>query len=131
LADFKADSSSTRWYNILSFHFLQIESEEVEEGSGCGRAEGCHKTSEVTDKAVLTQHSKQESEISIACTSSSSGRQTNLKEESSDESTIISSQTSTLTRNHGKGLSRFFASYFVDGRNKYVLSKSVAICRRY
>lgn len=45
------------------------------------------------------QHVKQESDISLA---TSSGRQTNLKEESSDESTIISSQTSTLTRAHGK-----------------------------
>ena len=31
-----------------------------------------------------------------------------LKEESSDESTIISSQTSTLTRNQGKGLTGIF-----------------------
>ena len=45
-------------------------------------------------------HSKQESDISITC--SATGRLTNLKEESSDESTIISSQTSTLTRNHGE-----------------------------
>ena len=42
-------------------------------------------------------HLKQESEIS----SMSSSRQGTLKEESSDESTIISSQTSTLTRNMG------------------------------
>ena len=40
---------------------------------------------------------KQESEIS----SMANSRQGTLKEESSDESTIISSQTSTLTRNIG------------------------------
>lgn len=42
-----------------------------------------------------TKHDKQESDISVY----RSGQ--NTKEESSDESTIISSQTSTLTRNQG------------------------------
>lgn len=42
-------------------------------------------------------HDKQESEVSIF-----NKQVTALKEESSDESTIISSQTSTLTRNQGK-----------------------------
>lgn len=42
-----------------------------------------------------TKHDKQESDLSVY-----RGVQ-NMKEESSDESTIISSQTSTLTRNQG------------------------------
>lgn len=45
--------------------------------------------------ARQTKHDKQESDISVY----RSGQ--NTKEESSDESTIISSQTSTLTRNQG------------------------------
>lgn len=43
----------------------------------------------------LTKHDKQESDISVYRSAQ------NTKEESSDESTIISSQTSTLTRNQG------------------------------
>lgn len=43
----------------------------------------------------LTKHDKQESDISVYRSVQ------NTKEESSDESTIISSQTSTLTRNQG------------------------------
>lgn len=42
-----------------------------------------------------TKHDKQESDISMYKSAQ------NTKEESSDESTIISSQTSTLTRNQG------------------------------
>lgn len=65
-----------KWYNILSFRFIQPST---------------------SDCANLKQrHDKQESDISMY----RGGAQTqNTKEESSDESTIISSQTSTLTRN--------------------------------
>lgn len=45
-----------------------------------------------------TRHDKQESDISVY---RSGVHSQNTKEESSDESTIISSQTSTLTRNQG------------------------------
>lgn len=48
-----------------------------------------------TSIAKQAKHDKQESDISVY-----RGTQ-NTKEESSDESTIISSQTSTLTRNQG------------------------------
>lgn len=50
-------------------------------------------TSSISSKQ--TRHDKQESDISVYRQSQ------NTKEESSDESTIISSQTSTLTRNQG------------------------------
>merc|ERR1711963_33465 len=56
-------------------------------------------------------HVKQESEIS----SMANSRQGTLKEESSDESTIISSQTSTLTRNIGPESMLTQAEYNVDG----------------
>lgn len=54
-------------------------------------------TSNSTSASVVKQvkHDKQESDISVYKSAQ------NTKEESSDESTIISSQTSTLTRNQG------------------------------
>ena len=79
MADFKIGTTSVKWYNILSFHFMQPEVKRPSTAS------------------PKPQHLKQESEIS----SMNSSRQGTLKEESSDESTIISSQTSTLTRNIG------------------------------
>lgn len=76
MADFKTSTTSVKWYNVLSFHFMQPE---------------------VLKKPdVKCGHAPQESEITVT-----SSRQGTLKEESSDESTIISSQTSTLTRNIG------------------------------
>jgi len=76
MADFKTSTTSVKWYNVLSFHFMQPEVLKKPESK-------CH-------------HSSQDSEITVT-----SSRQGTLKEESSDESTIISSQTSTLTRNIG------------------------------
>ena len=46
-----------------------------------------------------SRHDKQESDVSMYRSQNSNAQ--NAKEESSDESTIISSQTSTLTRNQG------------------------------
>jgi len=80
MADFKSSTTSVKWYNVLSFHFMQPE---------------VKKPAQTLRTTVA--HIKQESEIS----SMTSSRQGTLKEESSDESTIISSQTSTLTRNIG------------------------------
>lgn len=57
-----------------------------------------------SQQQLASKHDKQESDISMyrgSCQSSSSSACQNAKEESSDESTIISSQTSTLTRNQG------------------------------
>lgn len=75
MADFKLGTTSVKWYNVLSFHFMQPE----------------------PARKPNTSHVKQESDLSTMTGS----RQGTLKEESSDESTIISSQTSTLTRNMG------------------------------
>jgi protein KIBRA len=80
MADFKSSTTSVKWYNVLSFHFMQPEVKKP-----------------VQTLRTAVSHIKQESEIS----SMTSSRQGTLKEESSDESTIISSQTSTLTRNIG------------------------------
>ena len=80
MADFKTTTTSVKWYNVLSFHFMQAEPAKKPSPS-----------------PRRPSHVKQESELSSVTNS----RQGTLKEESSDESTIISSQTSTLTRNMG------------------------------
>ncbi|XP_045618718.1 LOW QUALITY PROTEIN: protein kibra [Procambarus clarkii] len=71
LADFCLDSPQTRWYNILNFAMLRPD------------------------------HLTRDDQSSKSSTLRSSVSASNVKEESSDESTIISSQTSTLTRNLG------------------------------
>lgn len=86
LAEFDAELSLSKWYNILNFHFVQMSPQ-----GGAG-VEG--------SDAVSINHTPQDSESSSSLLAGSSGRPP--KEESSDESTIISSQTSTLTRHHGK-----------------------------
>merc|ERR1719328_870726 len=93
MADFKTSTTSVKWYNVHSFHFMQPEVKRPVSAS------------------PRAHHLKQESEIS----SMSSSRQGTLKEESSDESTIISSQTSTLTRNIGPESMLTQAEYTVDG----------------
>ncbi|XP_014606248.1 PREDICTED: protein kibra isoform X1 [Polistes canadensis] len=85
LADFSPESPSVKWYNILSFRFMQP--------SDSPNTSTANSASTSTTKQA--KHDKQESDISVY-----RGTQ-NAKEESSDESTIISSQTSTLTRNQG------------------------------
>ncbi|KAG7177001.1 protein kibra-like isoform X1 [Homarus americanus] len=71
LADFCLDTPQTRWYNILNFAMLRPD------------------------------HLTRDDQSSKSSTLRSSVSTSNVKEESSDESTIISSQTSTLTRNLG------------------------------
>ncbi|XP_076065979.1 WW and C2 domain containing protein kibra isoform X1 [Oratosquilla oratoria] len=71
LAEFSVDSAVTKWYNILNYALLRPDSLPRDDLS------------------------------SKSSTLRSSSSATNVKEESSDESTIISSQTSTLTRNLG------------------------------
>ncbi|CAL4125792.1 unnamed protein product, partial [Meganyctiphanes norvegica] len=71
LADHNMDCPQTRWYNILNFAHVRPDSLSKDDFS------------------------------SKSSTLRSSTSATNVKEESSDESTIISSQTSTLTRNLG------------------------------
>ncbi|XP_074111346.1 WW and C2 domain containing protein kibra isoform X1 [Cotesia typhae] len=86
LADFSPESPSVKWYNILSFRFMQLS------------ASGSSSTNTSSISSKLPKHDKQESDISVYRSGVSLQ---NTKEESSDESTIISSQTSTLTRNQG------------------------------
>ncbi|XP_071572617.1 protein kibra [Temnothorax nylanderi] len=83
LADFSPESPSVKWYNILSFRFMQPSDNPGTSTTG------------VSTSVRLAKHDKQESDISVYRSVQ------NTKEESSDESTIISSQTSTLTRNQG------------------------------
>ncbi|XP_012149556.2 WW and C2 domain containing protein kibra isoform X1 [Megachile rotundata] len=87
LADFSPELPSVKWYNILSFRFMQPSDSPSTSTS--------NSNSISTSVARQAKHDKQESDISVY-----RGGQ-NTKEESSDESTIISSQTSTLTRNQG------------------------------
>jgi len=68
LADFSLEAPWQRWYNILSFRFMQSDTPV---------------TAPATTRGLLPTPA------------------TAPREESSDESTIISSQTSTLTRNQG------------------------------
>ncbi|XP_015428746.1 PREDICTED: protein kibra [Dufourea novaeangliae] len=87
LADFSPESPSVKWYNILSFRFMQPPDSPSTSTS--------NSNSISTSVGRQAKHDKQESDLSVY-----RGGQ-NTKEESSDESTIISSQTSTLTRNQG------------------------------
>ncbi|XP_034191567.2 WW and C2 domain containing protein kibra isoform X2 [Osmia lignaria lignaria] len=89
LADFSPELPSVKWYNILSFRFMQPSD------SPSTSTSNSNSNSISTSVARQAKHDKQESDISVY-----RGGQ-NAKEESSDESTIISSQTSTLTRNQG------------------------------
>merc|ERR1711936_1427941 len=95
MADFKTSTTSVKWYNVLSFHFMAPEV----------------KKPAPTPARSNISHVKQESDLSTITGS----RQGTLKEESSDESTIISSQTSTLTRNIGPESMMTQAEYTVDG----------------
>ncbi|XP_022903657.2 protein kibra isoform X1 [Onthophagus taurus] len=78
LADFNPQSPSSKWYNILGLHFMETPNEDIKpESEDLSRPEP-----DLTYKYHSTHH-----------------QQFGTKEESSDDSTIISSQTSTLTRN--------------------------------
>lgn len=74
---------------MLSFRFMQTPATSDSSAS--------------TSSKTTAKHDKQESDISMYRGSSQAqgSNSNNAKEESSDESTIISSQTSTLTRNQG------------------------------
>ncbi|RXG51749.1 Protein KIBRA [Armadillidium vulgare] len=76
LADSALETPLTRWYNILNYALLRPD-------------------------AVCREVRDDMSSKSSTLRSSTSNSNANVKEESSDESTIISSQTSTLTRNLG------------------------------
>ncbi|XP_064482085.1 protein kibra-like [Ornithodoros turicata] len=86
LADFPTSATTVKWYNLLSFRFLQPTAEG---GVGALQRRCPHHT-----QHPLIQHTQYTSTSAKSLASTQSA-----KEESSDESTIISSQTSTLTRN--------------------------------
>ncbi|CAL1271094.1 unnamed protein product [Larinioides sclopetarius] len=77
LADFCPENTVTKWYNVLSFRFMQPDP----------LPEKCHKRKDNDVRSDVAEQLHTKTFM--------------FKEESSDESTIISSQTSTLTRNQG------------------------------
>ncbi|XP_014488000.1 PREDICTED: protein kibra [Dinoponera quadriceps] len=96
LADFSPESPSVKWYNILSFRFMQpSDSPSTSSSNNNNNNNNNNNINVSTSVRSQAKHDKQESDISVYRNTQ------NAKEESSDESTIISSQTSTLTRNQG------------------------------
>ncbi|XP_048775157.1 protein WWC2-like isoform X3 [Ostrea edulis] len=116
LADFDPKSVSQKWYNVLSFRFMQSDTSDTSDAT--------QQFDNTKDKTPIASPETQKEDVtklleaSSARLQKSEDRQTpteglrdschirhplvmSLKEESSDESTVISSQTSTLTRNHG------------------------------
>ncbi|CAL1530897.1 unnamed protein product [Lymnaea stagnalis] len=134
LADFDPKSVSVRWYNVLSFRFMQSDLKSqgtpVSNKLSSAQSQPSSSSSSEEPKAAVNKAKEKQSQdrvdqlleassaklrqvVSVSDdqssgTDSASGRRfsahpvvLSVKEESSDESTIISSQTSTLTRNHG------------------------------
>ncbi|KAK6172410.1 hypothetical protein SNE40_016065 [Patella caerulea] len=120
LADFDPKEVSIRWYNILNFKFMQPACRKVctpSQQSSSGSSDINKSSSQNSQKdgndrvqllleassAKLRKSSltSDDRSSSLENTSQLKSLQVKLKEESSDESTIISSQTSTLTRNQG------------------------------
>jgi protein KIBRA len=105
LADFSPESVSVKWYNILSFRFMQPPSDMTGTNSDAlplpqllvgNTYIGKETQSTVSCQDEERSNNNQGSEVSVFNKQVSS-----VKEESSDDSTVISSQTSTLTRNQG------------------------------
>ena len=84
LADFDWEAAHIRWYNVLGLQFSMLPSKA--------------KISSAAAAAAAAVARASPSNSSNICSAVSSHQGT-LKEESSDDSTIISSQASTLTRN--------------------------------
>jgi protein KIBRA len=120
LADFGPESVSVKWYNILSFRFMQPPSDMTSTNSDAlpltqlsvGNTDiGKEIQTTVNCQDEERSNNNQGSEVSVF-----SKQVASVKEESSDDSTVISSQTSTLTRNQGTVmLSR--VGYFSDPLN--------------
>ncbi|XP_064608638.1 protein WWC2-like isoform X2 [Liolophura sinensis] len=119
LADFDPRDVSIRWYNVLSFQFMQSDFKQSKKSlssvaksvtptlSLCeaGEKKDCSTSLSGGDKVTqLLEASsarlRKDSSKEMGYMKSHPSVQS-VKEESSDESTIISSQTSTLTRNQG------------------------------
>ncbi|XP_052793910.1 protein WWC2-like isoform X2 [Mya arenaria] len=129
MADFDPkDVISVRWYNVLSFKFMQPDTSTSAGGRRVVETErNGHDASRITYSMSETSSQSATSTLTImsdkvtrlleassarlrrvqhSSEERDSGYHTHpmvssLKEESSDESTVISSQTSTLTRNQG------------------------------
>ncbi len=100
LADFDCGAASVRWYNVLSFRFMQ----QPEEQSKQQQQQQQRQKTTARQRLLLASPKQQQSRLAAAAaaaTAESGSRQGTLKEESSDESTAISSQASTLTRDNG------------------------------
>jgi hypothetical protein len=106
LADFSPESVSVKWYNILSFRFMQPPSDMTGTNLDAlpplpqllvGNTDiGKETQSTVGCQDEERSNNNQGSEVSVF-----NKQVASLKEESSDDSTVISSQTSTLTRSQG------------------------------
>lgn len=117
LADFDPRSVCLRWYNVLSFKFMQsdqVRSANLTVKHKASLSEGATvpiiinsqkgKNDKVTELLEASSERLSKDTDSVKYTSNTKSAHPlviSLKEESSDESTIISSQTSTLTRNQG------------------------------
>ncbi|WAQ99375.1 KIBRA-like protein [Mya arenaria] len=119
MADFDPkDVISVRWYNVLSFKFMQPDTSTSAGGRRVVETErNGHDASRITYSMSETSSQSATSTLTIMSdkvtrlleassarlrrVQHSSEERDSLKEESSDESTVISSQTSTLTRNQG------------------------------
>lgn len=117
LADFDAKDVTVRWYNVLSFKFMQsdtnVPSKKSSSSSDSSVREILLAGNRRPDSLLTTDTSVQRDSVTKLLEASSArlkkeGKESHmhpavstLKEESSDESTVISSQTSTLTRNQG------------------------------
>ncbi|KAK3580455.1 hypothetical protein CHS0354_035497, partial [Potamilus streckersoni] len=129
LADFDPKEVSIRWYNVLSFKFMQSDhTMQSSVSSDSSIQENGERSNTALPAQTVTEIGQKENKDKVAqlleassarlqkVPTSSEGRSSpgdgakeshfkshptvsSLKEESSDESTIISSQTSTLTRN--------------------------------
>jgi protein KIBRA len=106
LADFSPESVSVKWYNILSFRFMQPPSDITSTNSDAlpltqlsiGNTDIRKEPHPIMNRRDegKSHHNEQGNEVSIL-----NKQVASVKEESSDDSTVISSQTSTLTRNQG------------------------------
>ncbi len=102
LADFDCGAASVRWYNVLSFRFMQQPEEQSKQQQQQQQQQQRQKTT-ARQRLLLASPKQQQSRLAAAAAAAteSVSRQGTLKEESSDESTAISSQASTLTRDNG------------------------------
>lgn len=89
MAEFNPDDSTLKWYNVLSSKFMPtFEPLDMPSTSATAVAPGSAPAVHCTSTGNTTAPSPAHHPVNA-----------NNKEESSDESTITSSQTSTLTRN--------------------------------